>query len=94
MTDAWDVDDGALAGGGSMPYATPDDWRAAALSRPVGVDALEQQRRRHMAAAYHRQHGMPDAETLADQELYIQGRMDLEEYRDYLLCRLMYGEGG
>ena len=37
---------------------------------------------------------MPDAEALADQELYIQGRMDLEEYRDYLLFRLMYGEGG
>ncbi len=81
------------SGGAGMPYATPDEWRAAALKRAVGVDAAEQQRRRDMAAAYHHQHGMPDAEALADQELYIQGRMDLAEYQDYLLCRLMYGEG-
>lgn len=74
------------------PYATPDAWRAAALKRPVGVDAAEQRRRREIATEHHRRYGMPDAETLADQELYIRGRMDLEEYRDFLLFRVMYGE--
>lgn len=88
-----DADDEGLAGKAVMPYATPDAWREAALKRPVGVDAAEQRRRREIAEAHHRQHGMPDAQALADQELYIQGRMDLTEYRDYLLFRLMYGEG-
>jgi hypothetical protein len=92
--DDRDADDGALAGRATMPYATADAWRAAALKRPVGVDAAEQQRRRAIAAAHHHQHGMPDAEALADQELYIQGRMDLAEYQDYLLCRLMNAEEG
>lgn len=92
--DERDADDGALAGQAVMPYATPDDWRAAALRRPPGVDAIEQRRRRDIAEAHHRRHGMPDARALADQELYIQGRMTFEEYRDYLLFRLMSGEEG
>jgi hypothetical protein len=77
-----------------MPYATPDAWRVAALARPVGVGAAEERQRRQTAEAHHRRHGVPDAQALADQELYIQGRMDLDEYRDYLLFRQMYGEGG
>ena len=90
--DERNADDGALAGDAVMPYATPDAWRAAALKRPVGVDAAEQRRRREIAEAHHRRHGMPDARALADQELYIQGRMGLDEYRDYLLFRGMYGD--
>ena len=81
-------------GGVAMPYATPEAWREAALARPVGVDAAEQRRRREIAAAHHRRYGMPDAQALADQEFYIQGRMDLDEYRDYLLFKGMYGDGG
>ena len=77
-----------------MPYATPDAWRAAALARAMGVDAAEQWRRRETASAHHRQFGLPDAEALADQELFIRGLMDLDEYCDYLLFRQMYGEGG
>lgn len=91
--DVRNADEDALTGDKSMPYATPDAWREAALARPAGVDAAEQHRRRELAAAHHRRHGMPDAQALADQELYIQGRMDLDEYRDYLLFKGMYGNG-
>lgn len=74
-----------------MPFATPDDWRSAAMQRSSAIDMEEIERRRAIAAVHHRRHGMPDADTLADQELYILGKMELEEYRDYLIFKFMYG---
>jgi hypothetical protein len=75
----------------TMPYATPDAWRDAAMQRPSAIAADEVERRRVVAAAHHRAHGQPDADALADQELYILGKMALDEYRDYLIFKFMYG---
>jgi hypothetical protein len=74
-----------------MPFATPEDWRTAAMQRSSVIDTVEIGRRRAIAAAHHRRHGMPDADTLADQELFILGKMELDEYRDYLIFKFMYG---
>jgi hypothetical protein len=74
-----------------MPFARPEDWRAAAMQRPVTIDDGEVRRRRAIAEDHHRRHGMPDADTLADQELFILGKMELDEYRDYLIFKFMYG---
>jgi hypothetical protein len=74
-----------------MPFATPEDWRTAAMQRSSVIDTVEIERRRAIAAAHHRRHGMPDADTLADQELFILGKMELDEYRDYLIFKFMYG---
>jgi hypothetical protein len=75
----------------TMPYATPDAWRDAAMRRSSTIAADEVARRRAIAAAHHRTQGQPDADALADQELYILGKMALDEYRDYLIFKFMYG---
>lgn len=80
-----------LMSGMVMPFATPEAWRTAAMQRSSAIGAEEVGRRRAVAAAHHRRHGMPDADTLADQELYVLGKMELEEYRDYLIFKFMYG---
>ncbi|HXH65177.1 MAG TPA: hypothetical protein VNH42_06710 [Mariprofundaceae bacterium] len=74
-----------------MPYESPNDWRDAAMRRSATVGAEEVRRRRAVAEAHHRLHGQPDADALADQELYILGKMELDEYRDYLIFKFMYG---
>jgi len=68
-------------------YATPDAWRRDAMRRPSAIDAAESDRRRQVAVAHNRSQGNVDADTLADQQLYIQGKMDIEEYQRYLLFK-------
>jgi len=68
-------------------YATPDVWREAAMARPNGVDDLEAARRRSIARRHYGSEGKPDADTLADHELYILGKMNLDEYQEYLVFK-------
>lgn len=76
-----------------MQYRNADEWRAAAMQRPDGVDADEVARRREIARGhYAKTGGEPDADTWADHELYIHGKMDLEEYQAYLLFK--HGQPG
>lgn len=65
----------------------PDQWRTAAMQRPSTIDAAESQRRQAQADAHNRREGISDPDTLADQRLYILGKMDLEEYQSYLLAK-------
>jgi len=65
-------------------WKTPQAWREAAMARPDGVDARLQARRRQVAARHKQAHGITDPEVLADQELYIRGKMTREEYAAYL----------
>jgi len=69
------------------PFATASEWRNTARQRDCSIDALESARRRSLAAAHNSEHGITDADTLADQELYILGKMELQEYQDYLLFK-------
>ncbi len=68
-------------------FATAEEWRAAAMRRPVGVSREEMERRRRIAEAHNREHGITDPDRLADQRLYIEGRMTLEEYEAYLVFK-------
>jgi hypothetical protein len=72
-----------------MPeYSDADEWRAAVMERPDGVGADEQQLRREMAERHYAKAGeKPDKDALADHELYIRGKMDIEEYQAYLLFK-------
>lgn len=75
-----------------MAYETAEEWRDEAMQRPDGVEAEESERRRQMVQAHHAAEGTePDAETLADYELYILGKMDAEEYQQYLVFK--HGQG-
>jgi len=68
-------------------YASPSEWREAAMLRSSAVSDDEINQRRAIADAHNRQHGISDADTLADQQLYIQGKMELDEYQRYLLFK-------
>ncbi|MDX8395167.1 MAG: hypothetical protein R8K22_01995 [Mariprofundaceae bacterium] len=69
------------------PYSNADDWRNDAMQRPSLCDANESARRKTLANAHNKKEGMSDAKVLADQELYIQGKMDVDEYQNYLLFK-------
>jgi hypothetical protein len=78
-----------------MKYETAEQWREEAMQRPDGVEAEESESRRQMVQAHHVAEGTePDAETLADYELYILGKMGLEEYQDYLFFKHQQGSEG
>lgn len=68
-------------------FASPDEWRFEAMQRISDIDAAESEKRRSLADAHNREHGIADTDMLADQELFILGKMDIEEYQEYLLFK-------
>ncbi|MFQ5519232.1 MAG: hypothetical protein ACE5E3_04440 [Mariprofundus sp.] len=68
-------------------FSTAEQWRASAMQRESGISADESDRRAELADAHNRQERISDPDTLSDQQLYIQGKMDLDEYQDYLLFK-------
>jgi len=68
-------------------YTSAAEWHHAAMQRDSLIDAAESIQRRAISDAHNRQHSISDADTLADQQLYIQGKMEMEEYQDYLLFK-------
>ncbi len=68
-----------------MKYRTAVEWREAAMKRENGVDADEIKQRRVRVQQHQLQEGVvADADALADYELYILGKMEMQEYQDYL----------
>ncbi|HXH72629.1 MAG TPA: HAD-IA family hydrolase [Mariprofundaceae bacterium] len=85
----------SMPGTGRPVYRTPDVWRDVAMARPDGVDDLEAARRRAVARRHYTESGMmPDPDTLADHELFIRGKMTLDEYQEYLVCKHSDSEKG
>jgi len=69
-------------------YENANQWREAAMSRKDSVSEEESARRREMVQSHHLATGTePDADTLADYELFIQGKMELNEYQQYLIFK-------
>lgn len=68
-------------------FSNIDDWRDAAMRRSSDISEAESSRRLAIADAYNRQQDISGPDILADQQLYIQGKMDIEEYQDYLLFK-------
>lgn len=72
----------------ALKYANAEVWRADAMQRKNGIsDAEIQQRRAKAQQFYLQQDKQPDADTLADHELFILGKMTQDEYEHYLLCK-------
>jgi len=69
------------------PFGNAHDWFSAAMQRASDCDAVESAQRQQLADAHNRQENIHDSDTLADQQLYIQGKMDRDEYQDYLLFK-------
>ena len=71
-----------------LQYATAQLWREAAMLRPNLVSKEEEGKRRAQALLhYAKETAKPDADTLADHELYILGKMEVQEYEQYLLFK-------
>jgi len=69
-------------------YQSADAWRKAAMQRENGVSEAESKQRRKQAEAhYAKENVQPTADILADHELYILGKMEIEEYEQYLLLK-------
>jgi len=68
-------------------YDNADAWRSAAMKRESDISDSELRQRKKIANAHNLKEGINDADTLADQEIYIQGKMSLEEYQSYLLFK-------
>jgi len=71
-----------------VEYDNAHQWREVAMARACGVSEEESERRRERVVSHHRSEGTePDADQLADYELYIRGKMDIDEYQQYLLFK-------
>ena len=71
-----------------MKYATAKEWCEAAMKRDNGVSDVESKQRRTLAESHYAKEDMqPTADILADHELYILGKMEIEEYEQYLLLK-------
>ena len=68
-------------------YSSAAAWRNDAMQRDSTIDAAAVQQRQQMADLHNRQESIVDADTLRDPQLYIQGKMSLDEYQDYLLFK-------
>jgi len=69
-------------------YESADAWRDDAMVREQGVsDAEAASRRKQAEAHYAKENVQPTADILADHELFILGKMDMQEYEQYLLFK-------
>ncbi|MDX8398373.1 MAG: hypothetical protein R8K49_08655 [Mariprofundaceae bacterium] len=71
-----------------MKYKTADEWCDSAMQRDSMIDESQQELREKHARDFVLQQGLAHDEGLwQDYQLYIQGKMELEEYQDYLLFK-------
>jgi len=69
-------------------YKTADEWRDVAMQREDGVSSkVIASRRKQAEAHYAKENVQPTADILADHELFILGKMDMQEYEQYLLFK-------
>lgn len=68
-------------------YDSAQAWFDAAMERGTSLDPELIRQRQAIADAHNACNDIRDAVLLADQQLYIQGYMELEEYQRFLLLR-------
>ena len=73
--------------GKRVKFTNAHAWRDAAMRRSSDINVAESNQRRAAADAYNQEQGISTPDMLADQQLYIQGKMGLEEYQEYLLFK-------
>jgi len=69
------------------PFHNAHDWYTAAMQRTSLCTPCESVQRQALADTHNHQQHICDDDTLADQQLYIQGKMDMDEYQNYLLFK-------
>ena len=68
-------------------YKNAEEWKSDALFRKVEITEQESLQRQKTANAHNHLHAVTDPDLLQDQQLYILGKMEIEEYQDYLLFK-------
>jgi len=68
-------------------YESAQAWFDAAMERGTTLDPELIRQRQAIADAHNACNDIHDATVLADQQLYIKGYMELEEYQRFLLLR-------
>lgn len=68
-------------------YSSPKQWRDEAMLRENSVTTDEQSSRLSQAQNHNQLNNITDPDTLMDQQLYVLGKMDLDEYQNYLLFK-------
>lgn len=68
-------------------FSNANDWRSAAMQRISRCGATASIQRQKLADQHNQHENIHDSDTLADQQLYIQGKMDRDEYQSYLLFK-------
>jgi len=66
-------------------------WQAEARAREPELSPAEVAERQRLADTHNAANDITDEGTLMDQQLYIQGFMDLDEYQQYLLLKYSRG---
>jgi len=62
-------------------------WQAEARARAPELSPAEIAKRQQLADTHNAANDITDEATLRDQQLYIQGFMELDEYQQYLLLK-------
>ncbi len=57
------------------------------MSRSGTVDQQESEMRQKSAALHNQQNNISDPDVVLDQQLYILGKMEIDEYQNYLLFK-------
>jgi len=71
-----------------VKYTDANAWRDDAMQRENGVSEGEISQRREQAERHYKTEGVvPNADIVADHELFILGKMDKKEYEQYLLLK-------
>jgi len=70
-----------------LKHKTAEEWRIEAMQREISIAEAEILQRRAQAQLHYQNEAEADADTLADHELYILGKMELVEYEQYLLFK-------
>lgn len=76
-----------MASSNAYGFSSAAAWREAAMARSTTIDLVEAERRQAQASEHNDRHEIADPDVLTDQQLYIQGKMDMEEYQAYLLFK-------
>ncbi len=76
-----------MVSGSDYGFSSAGAWYEAATARSSAIELAESERRQAQASEHNRLHQIADPDVLRDQQLYIQGKMDIEEYQAYLLLK-------
>lgn len=69
------------------PFRDAKAWYDHAMQQPSKITQHESEQRAALAREHNQREGIVDPDVLADQQLYIKGKLTRDEYEQYLLLK-------